>query len=159
MQPDLTPRIHALFMWGTLVLLMLIGTLALPPAAAQATQTRTYDIPAGPLSTVLSRFAAESDLLLSADAAHTEGRQSEGLRGEYTARQALEALLAGTGLAYRFTDARTVTIQPPAGGYLLDTLDTIADCRYRSASCGSTVRHSPARSLSGFAAPWRQTTV
>ena len=44
-------------------------------------------------------------------------------------------------------------------GCLLDTLDTVADCRYRSASCGSAVRHSPTRSLSGFAAPWRQTTV
>lgn len=55
--------------------LLLAGPMAgIPLATAQQTeaqQARDYDIPAGPLGQVLSRFAAEAGILLSGDAALT----------------------------------------------------------------------------------------
>lgn len=40
---------------------------------------RSYAIPAGPLGAVLGRFASESGVVLSFDAALTAGKQSQGL--------------------------------------------------------------------------------
>ena len=96
------------------------GPHALATAAAQEKaaktetavgETRSYDIPAGPLSEVLSRFAAESGLLLSSDAELTAGKRSEGLAGRYAPQQALKQLLDGTGLDYELTDGNTVTLK------------------------------------------------
>ncbi|MGB5833961.1 MAG: hypothetical protein WBG92_18510 [Thiohalocapsa sp.] len=67
--------------------------------------------------------------------------------------------LRGIGEAFLQRLPKPLGFVPRRQPCLLDTLGTVADCRYRSASCGSAVRHSPTRSLSGFAAPWRQTTV
>lgn len=98
------------------------------PAEADADQrqaTQRYDIPAGPLGTALSRFAAEAGLLLSSDASLTAGKRSVGLHGEYSREQALRRLLAGSGLDFRFTDADTVMLQPAAGSGTME-LSTIA---------------------------------
>ena len=80
------------------------GLLATPllalPAMAQTTQqqTRQYDIPAGPVSTVLNRFAAESGVFISGAGELGEGRQSLGLVGQYRVGEGLEQLLNGTRL-------------------------------------------------------------
>jgi len=91
------------------------GVPMLSPPTAQAQTARTeqareYDVPPGPLGEVLSTFAAQAGILLSADGELTAGKRSPGLRGRYTVEQALQRLLAGTGLTYRFTDANTVTL-------------------------------------------------
>lgn len=59
---------------------------------------RSYQIPAGPLSTALSRFAAEAGVLLSVDARLTEGKQSPGLQGEAAVDEGFARLLQGSGL-------------------------------------------------------------
>lgn len=59
---------------------------------------RSYQIPAGPLSTALSRFAAEAGVLLSVDARLTEGKQSPGLQGEAGVYEGFARLLQGSGL-------------------------------------------------------------
>ncbi|WP_220813252.1 TonB-dependent siderophore receptor [Pseudomonas paralcaligenes] len=82
--------------------LALAGGLGLlPTAVAQAEQRQTlsYDIPAGPLTSQLNRFAAQSGIYLAGDGALTAGKTSQALRGEYTVADGLNALLAGTGLA------------------------------------------------------------
>jgi len=93
--------------------------LLVPPVAAQQgfesrQGLQRYDIPPGPLSQVLNAFAQTSDLFLSGSGTLTEGRISPGLRGAYAAEEALQLLLAGTGLQYRFTGDDTVTLL--AGG-------------------------------------------
>lgn len=82
--------------------LALAGGLGLLPAAvAQAEQRQilSYDIPAGPLTSQLNRFAAQSGIYLAGDSSLTAGKTSQALRGEYTVADGLNALLAGTGLA------------------------------------------------------------
>ncbi|MES2821104.1 MAG: TonB-dependent receptor [Pseudomonadota bacterium] len=76
--------------------------------------TRAYAIPAGPLSSALAGFAAQSGLLLSSDASLTTGKQTAGLQGDYSVEQGLQRLLAGSGLRHRFTERNAVTLEVAA---------------------------------------------
>ena len=110
----------------------------LDPVSALAqtvAQTRSYNIPAGSLPAALNRFAETSKMQLVYSGETTRGLNSPGLSGTYTPEQALEVLLGGTGLTYRFTSASTVTIENPEapasigdaasvdGAIALDTID------------------------------------
>lgn len=75
-----------------------IGAAAAVPAWAQVGAAQEYDLPAGPLSASLARLATESGLRLSADTALVGDRAVPPLRGRYTVRQALDALLVDSGL-------------------------------------------------------------
>lgn len=44
----------------------------------------------------------------------TDGKTSPGLQGSFTVAEGLQTLLAGSGLAYRFTAADAVAIQAAA---------------------------------------------
>lgn len=61
-------------------------------------QTKTVDIPAGPLTEALNRFAEDSGVFLSAPAELTQGKTSPGLSGAYTVDQGFAELLRGQGL-------------------------------------------------------------
>lgn len=95
----LVKSIQALF-----VVLPLFALLPAAPALAQtavgnaSAAVRSYGIPAGQLSSALSRFAAEAGVQLSVDAAVTANLHSPGLKGRYTLASGFSALLAGTGL-------------------------------------------------------------
>ena len=68
-------------------------------AQAPATAARHgYDIPAGPLRTVLTRFASEAGIYLAGPIELADGKTSPGLQGVYTVAQGLDRVLAGTGL-------------------------------------------------------------
>lgn len=71
--------------------------LAAPPAHAQAA-SQVFDIPAGPLSTALTRIAAQAGLQLSANAALLAGKAAPAVRGNLSVPAALEQALAGSGL-------------------------------------------------------------
>ncbi|WMD19741.1 TonB-dependent receptor [Achromobacter seleniivolatilans] len=77
---------------------IVIPVLLAPTAAHAQAQTRGYDIPGGPLGDVLGRYGREAGIVLSFRPELTDGRQSNGLKGSYTASSGLAALLAGTGL-------------------------------------------------------------
>ncbi|HEY0201952.1 MAG TPA: STN domain-containing protein, partial [Burkholderiaceae bacterium] len=78
----------------------------LPPAALaqtgealqQAQAARRYDIPAGPLSQVLPRFAAEAGVQISADGALTGKQSSPGVQGAHSVASGLATALRGTDL-------------------------------------------------------------
>lgn len=79
--------------------------LGLPaPAFAQdATSTmraavQEFDIPAGDLAAALRRIASEAEVILSFTPEQTQGKKTAGLRGRYTMEQALNVVLAGSGL-------------------------------------------------------------
>lgn len=79
-------------------------------AQAPADEVRQYNIPAGPLSRVLTRFSGEAGIFLVGATDLAQGKTSPGLNGQYSVNEALQELLAGTGLQYRFSDANTVTL-------------------------------------------------
>ncbi len=70
-----------------------------------------FDIPAGSLDAVLAAFRQTSGLDVTAPAEVVGGINSAGVRGTYTAEQALRALLGGTGVAYRFTGPEAVVLE------------------------------------------------
>ena len=82
------------------------------PAAAQAVQIQNYSIPAQPLNAALLQLAEQSGLEIVFDARLTQGRNAPALNGDFTPQAALDRLLAGSGLTYRFADAGTVTLSP-----------------------------------------------
>lgn len=91
--------------------LSLITVVIWQPTTAQAEERlQRYNIDKGALSTVLSTFAAQSGLLLSADATITQEKQSAGLQGEYTIEEGLRKILADSDLDYKFTSQTSVKI-------------------------------------------------
>ncbi|MFP4136756.1 MAG: TonB-dependent siderophore receptor [Halomonas sp.] len=114
-----------------LVLAMgLAASLALPGTALAQTANGTveasqrFDIPAGSLSQALNRLASQAGLALSYDPALASGKTTGGLQGEYSPDQALQRLLAGSGLGYRLGENGTVTLSRQASGTTAQ-LDTI----------------------------------
>ncbi|MGP1717621.1 MAG: TonB-dependent siderophore receptor [Methylophilus sp.] len=85
--------------------------------ATQASQpvTRQYHIPAGELATSLQIVASESGLTLTFTPEQTAGKQSRPLHGSYTAEQAFEILLEGSGLAAKKNQSQQYSlIKTPA---------------------------------------------
>lgn len=66
------------------------------------------------LATALNQFADAAGLQLIYDGVSTQGLGTGGLSGTYSAEDGLKRLLAGTGLAYRFSGTGAVTIVAPA---------------------------------------------
>lgn len=85
----------------------------------------TYDIPAQPLDTALTAFGVRSGLQVSVDGAILGGVRSRGVRGDQGPEQALSALLAGTGMIWRFIGPNTVLVERAPQGDGAMVLDAI----------------------------------
>jgi iron complex outermembrane recepter protein len=99
---------------AALLTLMISSITPIPVlhAAEKEAVAQEYQIPAGPLSQVLSRFAAEAGILLSANAALADGKASAGLHGKFTVQQALDTLLKGSGLEVEYRGDHRYAILP-----------------------------------------------
>lgn len=74
---------------------------------AAETAVREYHIGAGDLGAALTRFAAETGVVLSFDPALTRGQRTTGLDGTFNASEGLQRLLSDSGLqAIRESDGR-----------------------------------------------------
>ena len=82
-----------------------------PPAAPAPTVGIEYHIEAGALADVLTAFARQSGLQILFDAQLVAGRRSDGIDAHASARQALDALLAGSGLAAEPVNANTYVLK------------------------------------------------
>ncbi len=84
---------------------------ASPVWAAVDSNVQHYDIPPAPLGTALNRLGQQAHLLLSFPNDLIAGQSSQGLRGDYTVDEALQALLAGSQL---------VAVRQPDGRYVIE---------------------------------------
>ena len=80
-------------------------------AAARSEQAMPFSIPAQPLEDALNEFIAVTDWQVGFPAELAKGARSPGVAGRYPPSEALRKLLAGTGLVYRHTGARAVTLE------------------------------------------------
>ena len=80
---------------------------------AAATQAMQFNIPAQSLASALTRFSADTRLQVLYEGDVADKLQAPALNGMYTPAQALEKLLGGTGLKYRYTNDKTITIEAP----------------------------------------------
>jgi len=69
-----------------------------------------FNLPAQPLAAALKTYAQQADIELIYGAELVAGKQSPALAGQYTAREALERLLAGSGLRGDLTAEGAATI-------------------------------------------------
>lgn len=127
-------------------LALLCGGVVFPAVTFAASDSQStavagyYDLPAGPLTPLLARFAAEAGIELAAPASLTDGRTSSGLHGRFTPAAGLEALLSGTGVS---------AAQQANGSYVLRAGDDVADLgevTVEGASAGSS--YQPAQTTS-----------
>ncbi len=97
----------------------LVATTAIMPlvaigegyAVAQTAQNRVpYHIPAQSLASSLSAFARASNYKIAYTTSLTLGKMAPAIEGNYTAEDVLERLLSGSGLSYRFTGEKSVSI-------------------------------------------------
>ena len=104
------PRLLALAVHAALLALPVAGFAPLAAYAQAAQAIHPFDIPAGALSTALTRLAAQAGVQLTANAELTAGKSTAALKGTMTTEQALERLLAGSGM---------IASSPQPGIYLL----------------------------------------
>ncbi|HCE40682.1 MAG: TonB-dependent receptor [Alcanivorax sp.] len=96
----------------------LAAPLALPvPVAAQTAvdgqhATHEFAIPAGPLDDALASLARQAGLTVSAAPELLAGRRAAAVQGRYGVQDALDRMLAGTGLRYRFTGDNSFVLEP-----------------------------------------------
>jgi iron complex outermembrane recepter protein len=91
--------------------------LCLGGTASADDTAKHYHISPQQLSNALLQFAEDSKLELIVKADKLRGYNSGGLDGNMTSAQALSQLLQGSGMTYRFVDARTVTIDQPDANF------------------------------------------
>jgi iron complex outermembrane recepter protein len=89
-----------------------VVSVADPPAATAAMAHR-IDIPPQKLGPALRALAREQGFQIVYGSKEVSQLNSPGAVGEFTPAQALEQLLSGTGLTYRYVDEKTVTIVSP----------------------------------------------
>ncbi|WGD31895.1 TonB-dependent siderophore receptor [Ancylobacter sp. WKF20] len=108
------------------------GQTATAPAPARL----AFDIPAQDLNGAILSFAQKAGVRVFFDTQRLGGRRSSAVQGSFSANEALDRLLKGTGLTYRFTAPNRVTIVDPTAsaaangtsvGIELDTIDVQAD--------------------------------
>lgn len=97
---------------ATAVCLSLVG-LALADDATAAIRKPTH-IEAQALGPALAQFARSRDLQVLYFSETIRDLRTQGASGEMTVDEALQQLLRGTGLSYKYLDDGTVTIIPPA---------------------------------------------
>lgn len=98
-------RSTALFLSPIFTSLALAST-----AYAQPSSPITFNIPAGSLPNVIKAFEQQTGLRISYPERLAVGKQSAGISGQVSASQALDSILEGSGLSYRYSDANTVLI-------------------------------------------------
>ena len=92
----------------------MVGTMSINHLALAedntAEQVKRFDIPAGPLGKAISNYAAENGARLTFDPALAEGKETQGLHGEYSVEEGFQKLLNDSGLE---------AIDDTDGGYFL----------------------------------------
>ncbi len=104
---------------GTLAAILLAAAVLGGPAAtaahaqepAPASERRAFDIPAQPLSDAIMVFGRQSGIQVTAGADLVAGRMAGAVSGSLAPVEALNRMLAGTGLTFRFIDAGVVTLE------------------------------------------------
>src|SRR5262245_55055088 len=80
-------------------------------APAANTRTQTFHIAAQPLGSALKEFASQAGIQLLFSEADAAGMRTSGLDGAFSAMEALQRLLAGSGLVFEFPKADAAIVR------------------------------------------------
>ncbi|WP_421706485.1 TonB-dependent receptor domain-containing protein [Algihabitans sp.] len=106
-------------------------TLATTGALAQSQTQASFDVSAQSLTAALPLFGQQAGIQVSVDGDLVSDLRTNGVTGSMSVEAALQQLLAGTGLTYRFTAADSVTlervvVQPESGPVRLEPVTVTA---------------------------------
>lgn len=110
---------------------------ALPTRNATA---RRFDIPPGPLGAALDAFQEATGLSVELADESIRELGTQGVHGVFSAEKALQELLAGTGVTYRFTASSTVMVELPP---ISETMDVVAPMAPVSPKYTEPLRDTP----------------
>jgi iron complex outermembrane receptor protein len=106
------------------------GALAPQPAVAQGqagqVQLAAFEIAAGPLPLALTAFGRQSGYQVSFDPQGFASLQAARVSGTMSPDEALRRMLAGTGVTFRYTEARSIVLDPPPQGRGAAVLPTLS---------------------------------
>lgn len=130
-----------------LLLASALATTAIAPLHAQAERDFSFDLPEQPLADALDAIARTSGESMVAPAEIVERRQAPAVRGAYTVREALDLVLADSGLRIRRIgsayvvegEALAFDRQASAGAGTTDTEILVTGTRLRGTAPASTV--------------------
>lgn len=105
------------------VALLVFATIA---TAADLTREISFDIPAEPLAQALADFSRQSDVIVVAASAVTDGRLSTAIHTTATAEAALKKLLQGSKLVYTQEMDGSIVVRQPVEVSMKDTPDRSA---------------------------------
>lgn len=129
------PRLQARAAFGARLSALAAGVLFACAVHAQSATMR-FDQPAEPLERAVNEVARRAGIQVFFASGVTESRIAPALQGEFTAREALERLLAGSGLRLRAQDERTYTIEAGATGEVPARLGAVVVSASADASAG-----------------------
>lgn len=101
----------ALSLSWCLVVLLMMGSARMAAAQDDAAALH-FDLQAQPLDAALAAFGHRTGHSVLVASSLTEGRQAAAVQGRYAPREALQRLLAGTGLVARYSGERAFTLVP-----------------------------------------------
>lgn len=101
---------------SALVLALSAGTAATNVNAQDASEMKSFEVPARPAASALNQFAEQADITLVFSQDAVAGAVVRPLRGTYTTQQALAAMLEGTGLVWQAVDGDTISVTRSVGG-------------------------------------------
>ena len=104
-------------------LCLLYTVMQVQPTNAQAGEAIAFNIPAQSLSSALLQFSTDSGIRIFFKAELTRARKSKSLTGLYTPQQALDKLLANTGIQYHYTATHSVTLSQQPNSQSVPLLD------------------------------------
>lgn len=99
---------------GTTSLMATAAMLAFPAVASAQTAVSGFDIPAQPIASALVRYASVTGTNIIYDGTLPAAARSQRVTGKFSEQQALQQLLAGTGLRFSFGANDSVTIISPS---------------------------------------------
>ncbi|WP_455924858.1 TonB-dependent siderophore receptor [Pseudomonas putida] len=109
-----------------------------------------FDVPAGPLGESLARIARQGGLVLSVDPALVQGRRAVAVHGQFSAEQASQQALQGSGLIVRTTTSGSLSVEkaPVDGGPIQLETTQISGSAFggdpsAGAATGYVVRQAP----------------
>jgi len=94
--------------------LLFIATGFSAPAVMAAEKNIAFNIQSQALGSALNAYADTANVQLSYPGELTAGLKSPGVSGRYSAQQALQKLLLGTGVVFRATENGTITLEKAA---------------------------------------------
>lgn len=157
---------QALQHWPAAARVTTVTVLLAAAIPAQAQSVQRYAIAPGPLAATLSTVGAESGILLSINTDLTRDKQSRGVQGDLTARQALDAALAGTGLmAVPEGGGYRLVLQPASSGVAMPVATTLAEVQVVASAerdattegTGSYATFAPSATSTRLPLGWQET--